>query len=608
MASSRRVARVLLVDDDIAEISAVKRVLARDGHAVVLATSVADAVALAGQEHAPLVIVAAGCEGGGGRELARRLAAETPAERRAVLLLGEPGEAVEGAVLVPRPIDPAQLASEVRQAAAEVSPSPPAARLPLQALSGGSPQATTSAALARLEEERRAAADALSRRAEELRQARGAPEGDPVGQRAEEQDRLVAEIGAELDRLVRESSEPAPEPAPSPPAAPPAPAPPAPAPPEAADAPEPLAPPRTPAFLEPPAAPAPPSPDALDPPLSEPPPELAAGTLAEASAPHLLALAARAALTGRLDFGTADPRSVYFEEGRVVGATSAAPAERVEEVALRLGLLTREQHRQAVPAVAGLATRRAALALLDGGFLKPEELTRLVRRRTEEVVFALFGEPSGPFRFAPARVPPEERIALDRPTLRLAVEGVRRRWLEPRLAPLLGEAATLLSPAPRAPPAAAMGLDAAEARVLSLADGLRSLDEILAGSPLDPLSTRQLLAAFVAAGALVPRFQGGPARFPAGRAIDLARLREKLDLVRRADYFAILGLSRHASPYEVREAAAHLLAEFDPLRFEGLREPGLRERLDEVRRVVAEAGHVLGEPALRAAYVEGLAG
>jgi CheY-like chemotaxis protein len=623
--------RVLLVDDDIAEISAVKRVLAREGLPVVLATSVADAVALAGQERPHLVIVAAACEGGGGRGLARRLLAETPPARRAVLLLAEPGDTIDGAVLVPRPLDPARLAEEVRLAVGEVAPAPPVARIPLEALSGGSPQATSSATRARVADERRAAADALQRRAEELRQARAEPAGwleapergeeaapEGADRRIAEQERLVAEIGDELDRLVREAGAEG-----EPGGAAPVPGGEAESLAQAAaeiarraeaeadqrreeEGAEPLRPPRPPGPAVPEGVTASAQEAELEPPLSDPPPELAAGTLAEAPAPRLLALAARTSLSGRLDFGTADPRSVYFEHGRIVGATSASPAERVEEVALRLGLLTREQHRLAVAAAAGLSTRRAALMLLDRGFLKPEELTPLVRRRTEEVVFALFGEAAGPFRFAPARVPSEERIALDRATLPLAVEGVRRRWMEPRLAPLLGETATLLSPAPRAPTAGELGLAPPEARVLALADGLRSLDEILAGSPLDPLSTRQLLAAFVSVGALVPRFQGGPARFPAGRAIDLARLREKLEQVRRADYFSILGLSRHCTPYEVREASERLLAEFEPLRFHGLREPGLREKLEEVRRVVSEAGHVLSDAALRAEYVNGL--
>jgi preprotein translocase subunit Sec63 len=107
-------------------------------------------------------------------------------------------------------------------------------------------------------------------------------------------------------------------------------------------------------------------------------------------------------------------------------------------------------------------------------------------------------------------------------------------------------------------------------------------------------------------GALTARFQGGDRREVGSRAIDLARLRDKLDQVRRADYFAILGVPRDGTPYEVREAAERLLAEFDPGRFHGVSDPGLRERLEEVRRVVAEARNVLSDEALRSEYVEAL--
>ena len=372
--------------------------------------------------------------------------------------------------------------------------------------------------------------------------------------------------------------------------------------------PEPLAPPRE--FGESeaaePAGEPQPAPSPSEPELPPPPAELAAGTLAEAPMPRLIALASRTRLTGRLDFGSAAPRSVYFEEGRVVGATSGAPQERVEDVALRLGLLTREQHRQ-VGATSGLSTRRAALLLLERGFLKPEELTPLVRRRTEEVVFALFAEVAAPFRYAAARVPPEERTALGRGPLPLALEGVRRKWVEPRLSSALGGPSTLFAPAPRAPRASDLGLSEPEARVAALADGLRTLDEILADSPLEPLSTRQVLAGLVMVGALGARFLSGGRREEVGsRAIDLGRLRDKLDQVRRADYFAILGLGRDGTPYEVREAADRLLGEFDPGRFHGLREPGLKEKLEEVRRVVAEARDVLSDEVLRAEYVEAL--
>ena len=875
MAISPRVARVLLIDDDIAEISAVKRVLSRSGHQAVLATSIADAVTLAEQERPAAAVVSAACENGGGVGLARRLLEESGGPRLPVLVLGEEKEVPEGAVRVPRPLDPAQLERELELALGG-APGTPIARMALKALSKGSTAKGAPLAPAHVAG-RRAAADALLHRADEMRRERAraapvelpkrpAPPSGAAGDRKAADgaalasppagaspavDRLAADIEAELTRLGRDApaegraggpldvdraaeeiarraeeeaerrrradeetqrrraedeaaakapgrrgfgaapeagrateealdrtgrraarggsdglseaqgrrereatqierglaeaqggteseagrlpaaidgepaaaagqsvpaDEPAelhapseeallgeslehllsevagrlgkdmpgaprredggataaaeqpPEDAPpgrnalpgspaevavgegggprSPEAVPPAlefrgaspsaevaagrepstPAPPgrgaialetpeeaarrrirpAASGPPPAPAPEPLAPPREFSEAEGTEAEAGASPPPAEPELSPPPAELSAGTLAEAPMPKLLALASRTRLSGRLDFGSAAPRSVYFEEGRVVGATSGAPQERVEDVALRLGFLTRDQHRQ-VGATAGLSSRRTALLLLERGFLKPEELTPLARRRAEEVVFALFSEVAAPFRYAAARVPPEERTALGRGPLVLALEGVRRKWVDPRLGAALGGPSTLFAPAPRAPQPSELGLSEPEARVAALADGLRTLDEILADSPLEPLPTRQVLAGLVMVGALTARFQGGGRREEAGsRSIDLGRLRDKLDQVRRADYFAILGVGRDGTPYEIREAAERLLGEFDPGRFHGVREPGLQESLEEVRRVVAEAREVLSDEVLRSEYVEAL--
>jgi CheY-like chemotaxis protein len=357
-----------------------------------------------------------------------------------------------------------------------------------------------------------------------------------------------------------------------------------------------------------PQAAAPPPPD--EPPrapIRPPPAELRSGTLAELPAPRLLALAARAKAGGRLDVDGAATRSLYLEEGRVVGATSSAPAERVEEVALRLGLVTRDQHRMIAASAAPLATRRAAVLLLERGFLKSAELASLVRRRTEEVVFGIFGEAGARFRWSAAEVPTDESTALERSTLQLAVEGVRRRWLAPEVDAVVGGDATLLAPVASPPSAADLGLAPEDRRVLALADGLRTLDEIVAASPLDALSTRQLLAALVLVGALAVRtFQAGRPAAAASAAIDLARVHDKLEQVRRADYFTVLGVGRLCTPHEVRDAYERLRAEYDPRRFQGMREEGLEERLDEILRVVEDARDVLADDFLRAEYLRGL--
>lgn len=674
--------RILLVADDIAEISAVKRVLQRVGHQSVLAVNAADAAKVMAKESLLAAIISSTCEGGAGLQLASRLADDEAAADLPLLLLGESAEAPQRVVQISRPVDPAQLAEELKRALEASGGKKPVGRIQLSAVGPGS----TGAARRAPAGTRQAAADALLRRAEELRREATGPEapgdaapaeeivfpweqerpqespaasasfdvlegevvddrgGDALGERideelarltqpdeeaeearrlAEAEEEVARQAEAEARRALAERAAAraeaeeaagrlaevearrvlaeraaarasreaqlrrAPRHGGGGDVAPP---------PAAADAePQPL--------VFPPEPPPPPPPE---PELPAPPPELSRGTLAEAPLPRLLVLAERGRLTGRIDFVGDVPRSLYFEDGKVVGATSGAPHERVEEVALRLGLITREQHRQAAPAIAGLASRRAAMALLDRGILKPVELTTLVRRRTEEVLFALFDDEKAPFQYEPARVPPDERIALERGPLRLAMEGVRRKWQEARLEAVLGGAATLLAPSTRALPPEELGLGPAEQRLLQLADGLRTLDEILDSSPLPPLEARQVLAGLLMMGALSLRFHGSVGKGRQSETIDVARVREKLDQVRRADYFAILGLSRHCTPYEVREAADRLAAEFDPGRYAGYREPGLREQLDEIGSVLSQAREILSEDGLRAEYLAGL--
>jgi len=343
--------------------------------------------------------------------------------------------------------------------------------------------------------------------------------------------------------------------------------------------------------------------------LEPPPPELLAGTLATTSAARLLAHAARSRARGLLEVGGPDGRMIWFEGGRVVGARSGLPGEHCEDVALRLGLIGREPHRAVARAAAGLPSRRVGVLLLERGLLKPTELVLLARSAAKEVVFATFSA-EGRYRFLPGEgVPSEERVAIDRSTLALAVDGVRRRWTRARLDAVLGGACTLLAPAPGAPPPAELALSAEEARLARLADGLRTLDEVLSESPLDPLSSRQALAALVEVGALDLKARE-PLEAPsaAPSAIDLARVDERLELVHRADYFAILGLGRACTPYEIRQAAERLLLEVADERFRPQAGDGLAAKLCEIRQVVEEARDILSDDALRAEYVAALGG
>ena len=334
----------------------------------------------------------------------------------------------------------------------------------------------------------------------------------------------------------------------------------------------------------------------------------ARGTLEDLPAPRLLALAARAEVTGRIDFDGEASRSLYFEGGRIVGATSADPSDRVEDLALRLGLVTRDQYRL-VGAAAPLATRRAAVVLLERGFLKPTELhpgsCGAARRRSSSACSATPTRASaGRRRRCRPTSGPRSSARRSRSRSRpSAAAGARRRWTGCSAATRRSSLRLRPGLPPRPSPSRARTI-----RAVALADGLRTLDEIVAASPLDPLSTRQALAALVLVGALAvrPSRAGRPAA-AATAAIDLARVRDKLDQVRRADYFTILGVGRLCTPHEVRQAAERLRPSSIPRRFHG-DEGGRARRAGSTRssRVVADAREVLADDRLREEYLRGL--
>ncbi|MFP2931755.1 response regulator receiver protein, partial [Pyxidicoccus sp. 3LG] len=97
-------APVLLVHDDIATIAAVRRLLTRAGHEVILATSAADALIGFGHHLPSLIVLAPGVEGGRGRLVLEELLQHPDGKKARVLLLGE---AIAGfsAPVAPLPLD-----------------------------------------------------------------------------------------------------------------------------------------------------------------------------------------------------------------------------------------------------------------------------------------------------------------------------------------------------------------------------------------------------------------------------------------------------------------------------------------------------------------------
>jgi DnaJ domain len=328
------------------------------------------------------------------------------------------------------------------------------------------------------------------------------------------------------------------------------------------------------------------------------------GRLGDTEVVELLAAGARSKLTGRLQLTEgAVTRTLFWDQGRIFGAASNSPDERLESLAYRRGLLTRDQQRL-LRSEAETATRRLALLMVERAYIKAAELFPLVQERVEEIVYEACGQGSGRYAIDALTVPDDERVALSRSAFALMTDGIRRKFLMDRLLARLSGPATLLRPRVGGPEIAELGLTARERRMADLVDGLRNIEELLFETGIDPLAGLKVLYALLLAGHVEIAVRGISADDPAEASlrIDLGRVDEKYEQIRSANYFDILGIAERATAYEVQHAYDRLSREFQPARFGGHNRADLAERLEEIQRVLAEARDVLSDERLRQDY------
>jgi hypothetical protein len=140
----------------------------------------------------------------------------------------------------------------------------------------------------------------------------------------------------------------------------------------------------------------------------------------------IVALIAQAQWRGELvlvDEGAT--RSIFFDEGSVIGVATNVPDERLGETLYRAGVLTREQLDAALQA-ARTGGKRFGEVILELEFQRPEQLFPMMARQVEEVFFTILQLSSGTFYFFDRF---DEKLITHRHNLNvsgLLMEGVRR--------------------------------------------------------------------------------------------------------------------------------------------------------------------------------------
>lgn len=334
------------------------------------------------------------------------------------------------------------------------------------------------------------------------------------------------------------------------------------------------------------------------------------GSLDRVEVPRLLWTLHRARYTGALLLaqGRVEKR-LWWRDGDIVSAASNVGHDRLIDGLLRRGLLTRD-HYASARRLASHEPGPTGAQLVEAGLLKPSELPRVLRAHFIRIIDSTFPWTEGRWMLAPGEAEAEPGL-VDTTVALVVAQGVRHRMESGLLLARLGG----LDQHPRfraeaSPPGGPRGLaerllmsDSEEALLLRL-DGTLPLRELLAGPQTDELELLGLVYALHVLDQLELGAQAGVEAVAADPvALDVARIRDRLQVAREGDYFAALGLSRDAAWLEVRHAHAELQRTFADASLEAAVRQTHRAELEELRDLLDEARDVLADEGLRSAYL-----
>src|SRR5215469_8525389 len=151
------------------------------------------------------------------------------------------------------------------------------------------------------------------------------------------------------------------------------------------------------------------------------------GSLREASLPDVLQLLAMGKKTGCLSVTHRDNFGyVYFDRGRIAFASIVNRRDRLGDLLIQAGLLTRENLDAALEVQGEQPERRLGEILIGLGYVTREALHDQVRTQIEEAVYFLFTWSHGTFSFEPDVRPDEHGFVVSINPESLLLEGARR--------------------------------------------------------------------------------------------------------------------------------------------------------------------------------------
>jgi len=213
------------------------------------------------------------------------------------------------------------------------------------------------------------------------------------------------------------------------------------------------------------------------------------GTLAETTVPDLFRSLVRSSETAVLSLEAIGRNDViYFQEGRIIFASSSDADMGLGEILLRGGELNLQQYFTAMDRT--VVVRRVGSVLVELGYLKPDELMRAAERQASAIVLNAIAYRTGSYTIEFTSEFPEGIIALPLSTERLILDGVRRIDYWSLILRGIGRLDRMLQAVPGADTRSyALELTDEESHVLSLLSDSQTVEMLCARSYLSNFDT-----------------------------------------------------------------------------------------------------------------------
>jgi Domain of unknown function (DUF4388) len=353
----------------------------------------------------------------------------------------------------------------------------------------------------------------------------------------------------------------------------------------------------------PPRGPSPPARDAS--------PLLSPVVVGPGDAARAIAKAIATRTTGVLAVESAEgTRRVVLREGDIV--TSASQTE--DESLLAFLSVRGELPRETVRRLAGKFPqfgRHAGAALVAHGYLRQDQLWPILRAHAEWVLGRALSTTRGTVSIEPeaaGRLRGEPGVFGGSTGAEVFVEVLRRIVSPDEALERLGAASQITEGEGRSI-LSECALKTAEVELVAQAEG-RTVQQLVESAPDTDIATVLYAASLLGVIEIVPSIgraeASSEAPEPAIVALDEEAIRERvrarMQLVDEADYFAVLGVPRTATGYEIRRAFLELRRAFEPAR---ILTPQVLDLADDVRKIVLvleEAYDVLRDSARRERY------